>query len=684
MATNNDFKPDFRVFELFTNCLEKINFEQKTDLGKEISLTEVENAIENANNDSAPGPDGLTYSFYKSFKDQIKVILFAVYKHCFSNGEVKTLGKKSSTKLIPKTEKIPTVSQLRPICLQDVDFKIFSHVINSRIMEVMPSVITHNQYCTVKGRSSFDQIQILMSILSNFESKKNKGFLLSLDFFKAFDRANIFFITKIMEKMNFNKKIIEIVLSFHKNCFTNLKISNQSVCVSLYNALRQGEPLSATLFIIGIEPLIRKIERSVVGVKVGQNQYKVSAYCDDIQIASDNVSDIIKIEKIMTFFEKMSGLLLSRNEKCKIMGLGEWENKTEWPIEWLKSTDQLKILGIILTQKFRKTLDSTWEEIFRQIQKGIFSFKTREINTLNQRVFCLHTFILSKLWYAAQILILPAKFAQQIEVLMRQYIWHNKPFHLNFPSLFNSKMKGGLQLFNIRLKAKTLFQNRIFTQFQTNHPVKHHLQYWTGIGHPNVKSGYQNLHFARIKKFYIEIKSKIDGGLYSLSDMTAKKLYAYFFEIDPPPAPLIVQRKDYKFKLIYKRIWDTQKFLPNETDTFFSFFNQILPTPNKLFQINLTESDKCCFHPLEVVSDKHIFIDCSSTAEKFDYLLFKIGQIAPKLKNLNHMDILTLNFEKTPKESLINKLIIKYIHFTWENFRFNKKSSLEDFIQALK
>ena len=65
-------------------------------------------------------------------------------------------------------------------------------------------------------------------------------------------------------------------------------------------------------------------------------EQKLEAYCDDINITTDNLGDFDVVESVVQKFEKVSGAILSRDKKCKVIGLGNWASKEDWPLVWMK------------------------------------------------------------------------------------------------------------------------------------------------------------------------------------------------------------------------------------------------------------------------------------------------------------------------------------------------------------
>ena len=64
------------------------------------------------------------------------------------------------------------------------------------------------------------------------------------------------------------------------------------------------------------------------------------------------MNDLIKFEEVMEKFESTSGAILSRNLKSKVMGLGRWTGKQDWPdqVKWMKVVTEMNIFGTPFAQ----------------------------------------------------------------------------------------------------------------------------------------------------------------------------------------------------------------------------------------------------------------------------------------------------------------------------------------------
>ena len=164
------------------------------------------------------------------------------------------------------------------------------------------------------------------------------------------------------------------------------------------------------------------------------------------------------IEDIFSNFEDISGAILSRSEKSKVMGLGAWKGRQDWPLDWLKVVNMMKIFGFQVTPNYKQSLQMSWDACLVGFRKTIImSWKSRQLNTLSQRVEVLTVLATSKLWYKASALPLPRKFVKSLESLMGSFLWFGKLERLQLDEVKNPLCAGGLGLPCVSSKSDSLF-----------------------------------------------------------------------------------------------------------------------------------------------------------------------------------------------------------------------------------
>jgi len=226
-----------------------------------LSLVECYEALQVFSNGKAPGNDGLTADFYKGFWNLLGHQLTDALNYSYEHGELSNSQKQAIIRLIGKKDRDRRyIKNWRPISLLTVDVKIASKTRAIRLANVLPEIIQVDQYAYVKGRMIFDSVRTIDDIMEYTKIKHIPGLIVAFDFEKAFDSLSWSFLFKALNSFNFGKSFISWVSVLYCNissCILNNGFSTQmfEVCRSV----RQGDPLSAYLFIIALELLLINI-----------------------------------------------------------------------------------------------------------------------------------------------------------------------------------------------------------------------------------------------------------------------------------------------------------------------------------------------------------------------------------------------------------------------------------------
>ena len=120
-----------------------------------------------------------------------------------------------ATRLAPKVSGIPQVDELRPITLLNTDYKILTKLFVLRMLTILIFIIKSGQLCTVGGKNILFGVNNVLSSLLYIKQRNTGACLLSLDFFKAYDRVMVDFLILVMRKMNFSEKFCKWVRMLH-------------------------------------------------------------------------------------------------------------------------------------------------------------------------------------------------------------------------------------------------------------------------------------------------------------------------------------------------------------------------------------------------------------------------------------------------------------------------------------
>lgn len=132
----------------------------------------------------APGPDGFPADFYKRFGEVIKPDLLLLFSDLHA-GQLDRLNF-GEIILLPKVNEAERIQQYRPICLLNVNFKIFTKVATIRLNSVAEHVVRPSQTTFMQGSHILDGVVITVHELHR---KKLNGVVLKIDFEKAYDKV---------------------------------------------------------------------------------------------------------------------------------------------------------------------------------------------------------------------------------------------------------------------------------------------------------------------------------------------------------------------------------------------------------------------------------------------------------------------------------------------------------------
>ena len=184
----NESDDRYAAKSFLTNLIiPKLSEEEKRSCEGKIILNECELILETFQNNKASGNDGIPVEFYKKLWPLISEPFIKSVNECFENKELSSSQKQAVITLIEKKGKDRTLLEnWRPISLLNVDTKIMSKVIASRLKHVLPSIIHQNQTGFIKDRYIGETVRSIFDIME-FTLKENiPGIMIFLDFSKSF------------------------------------------------------------------------------------------------------------------------------------------------------------------------------------------------------------------------------------------------------------------------------------------------------------------------------------------------------------------------------------------------------------------------------------------------------------------------------------------------------------------
>jgi Reverse transcriptase (RNA-dependent DNA polymerase) len=158
-------------------------------LEESFTLEEIKQAVFDSNGNKAPGPDGLPFSFYQTHwelvQHDISLLVNLFYNHTLNLSKI----NHAFIVLIPKGSECTKIEHFRPI-----SFKLLAN----RISIVIDTLIDNSQTTFIKGRNIHDNITCAQEILFKVRKIKSQGILVKIDFKKAFNLVNWYFLLETL------------------------------------------------------------------------------------------------------------------------------------------------------------------------------------------------------------------------------------------------------------------------------------------------------------------------------------------------------------------------------------------------------------------------------------------------------------------------------------------------------
>ena len=103
--------------------------------------------------------------------------------------------------------------------------------------------------------------QLKCSSVEYVNLHKVASFMATFDMYKAYDRVMLSYLTKVMVAMNFPCKSIDWILMLHDGATTRFILNFLTDPIKVVFSIRQGDPLSMLLYIIGFGSCIGSAKR---------------------------------------------------------------------------------------------------------------------------------------------------------------------------------------------------------------------------------------------------------------------------------------------------------------------------------------------------------------------------------------------------------------------------------------
>ena len=315
----------------------------------------------------------------------------------------------------------------------------------NRLKKVLPYLISINQYAYVENRNIADALRTISDVLDYTKLVNLPGILLCIDFEKAFDSISWSFLFKVLESFNFGESFKTWIKLFYTNISSCIMNNGHSTgYFEIKRGVRQGDPLSAYLFILVTELLTRVINgnKDIHGIRIGKKEIKLVQYADDTTMFLKDGKSVQNLLKILHAFEMCSGLKINI-EKTEAMWIGANSSSEQKPYN-LQWNETIKILGIYFGYDKTETIKSNFNQQLEKLQKTLNLWKMRDLSLIG-RILITKQLGLSKFIYVTKIVDTPEDICREIDKIIYEYIWKGKKAMIKKSTLIGEYKHGGLK-----------------------------------------------------------------------------------------------------------------------------------------------------------------------------------------------------------------------------------------------
>ena len=268
---------------------------------------------------SSPGPDGLPYGTWVG-SCASRTHLHNLYLHLLEHpADLPLHFNLARMVFIPKEDcgeqegiRAASAAKLRPITCSNTDAKIIALALNQPLGFLAQLLVSPMQRGFIQGRMLCDNIiELETSMLVNSATSRFAACVL-FDFATAFPSIAHRWLFAVLEAYGVPSEVLNLIKALYSDCEALLCFGGSVVGkIGVRSGIKQGCPLSGSIFALAIDPLLRLIAyRTLI------RSSSLNAYADDIgTVLYDLFGELPVVLGVFGRWQHASGLALNPG-KC--------------------------------------------------------------------------------------------------------------------------------------------------------------------------------------------------------------------------------------------------------------------------------------------------------------------------------------------------------------------------------
>ena len=351
------------------------------ELNKPISLEEVRMAVNASKTGKAVGRDLIANEILKN--NNVIELLLVFFRKCFGAGKIPQHWKHSIIHPIPKERGyLNDPLKFRGLSLQSCIYKIFSSIVNSRIVNYLEqsNVINDEQNGFRSEHSCSHHIFVLTSLIRNACKLGNNFFAAFIDFQKAFDLTDRQLLYHKLRSYGITGNILTVIKEMHTDTISSIRINGVlTEPLTSEQGVKQGDNIAPTCFSAYINGLSTELKKSSVGVELGSASINHLAYADNIVLLAKDSKGLQELLDICSVWCKNWRVQINV-QKTTTMEFGK---KRRTHVEETFMISNTKLENVSTYQYLGVTLDSKADEF--TIANQLASSGSRALGTIDRQ-----------------------------------------------------------------------------------------------------------------------------------------------------------------------------------------------------------------------------------------------------------------------------------------------------------
>jgi hypothetical protein len=287
---------------------------------------EIDLVIKHMPSDRAPSPDGFNGMFLKKWWPIIQDEFIDLAQE-FQQGNLDLQNINGSyITLVPKVASPKGVSDYRPISLTNVCLIFLTKLVANRLQKRILECIHKNQYIFLKARTIQDCISWAFEYLYQGHASKKPFIILKLEFAKAFDTIEHEAILQILKFKGFDDKFILWVKSILSTSTSSILLNGVPGKQFHYRrGVRQGDPLSPTLYVLGSDILQDVVNDLLhlglfsLPIETNDEGFPIIQCADDtLLVLPADIDQVMALKKMLNDFASSTGLKVNYHKSSMV------------------------------------------------------------------------------------------------------------------------------------------------------------------------------------------------------------------------------------------------------------------------------------------------------------------------------------------------------------------------------